>query len=168
MLACWSCISYISLHQSLYLKKAPTKSFLFSFHLLPLIFSAPGMHRTCCFCLLVLPKFTVWLEMWWPASHPLVSLSGLVPYLEKIFFDISHSGLWAWIFECLQHGAGDSELRVGVSSGRVVRHLLCLCLPTCSASGQGTCPDGLRGLKAVSGRCSSEVEVLNFLNGIFC
>lgn len=66
----------------------------------------------------------------------------------------------------LQHRGGEWQLGVGASSGRAVRHPLCLCLPKCSAGGQGTCSDGLRGLKSASGKCSSQVEVLNLIHRI--
>lgn len=109
------------LHQSLYLRKASSEPSLLSFHLLPLNIFAPGLHRTCCFSVCwCSPKLTVWLEVWWPASHPLVFLSGLIPHLGKVFLNINLSGLWAWICKCLQHGGGEWQLGVGASSGCVL------------------------------------------------
>lgn len=133
MLGCWSCTSYISLHHRLYLKKALTKSFLFSFHLLPLILSAPGMHKTCCFSVCwCSPKFTVQLEMWWPDSHP------LCPYLvwsliwERYFFtsvtlvcelrslnasntkEVSGSWVWEWAVAMLSDSFSASAFQHAV------------------------------------------------------
>lgn len=63
-LGCWSYGPVISLHHSLYSQKVPTKSFLFPFGHLPLIFSASGMHKHLCFCVCrCFPKFILLLEM---------------------------------------------------------------------------------------------------------
>lgn len=167
-LGCWSCISYISLHHRLYLKKAPTKSFLFSFHLLPLILAAPGMHRTCCFSVVCWcsPKFTVWLEMWWPDSSFVPIRFG--PSSGKGIF--WHQSLWSvsLILECLQHKGGEWQL------GYESEQWLCCQTPSlplpsnmlCWWPRHGLC--WIEGLKSGSSRCCSGGEVLSFLHGIFC
>lgn len=101
MLGRWACSSYIPLHHSLCLQKASTKSFLFSFHFLPLIFSARARTEPVASLFVGAPLNSLcdW-KWWWPASHSFVLLSDLVPHLGKVVFSIGHSGLWAWIFKC--------------------------------------------------------------------
>lgn len=127
------------------------------------IFS-PCMHRTCCFCLLVLPKFTVWLEMWWPPPTPLCPYQVWSLIWERYFLtsvtlvcelgslnassmeQVIRSWVWEWVVAVLSD----------TFSASAFQHAL-LVAKAHALMDWGDLKLSLAG-----------VQVLNFLNGIFC